>query len=628
MMKRATLAALALLLTSSYFALNTAIAPRRKSPAPAQQPPATIASSSTNCALSSTEDSQTSFGRTAVPVQIQTSVSSTESEACPADLEGSHLVVETLDHAGRPAANVTVDVYSPRGHTYTTALTDAQGQCSLLGVVQGATLYAYKDTLGTSGLWTYRGEAKVALFIEPQVEVEGLVLSTDGLPIPGATITIFQKGFVFGGPTPRLPPDILSGSDGRFSAAIDNTRANICALARYGDLSSQPVHIPTDTPSIVILQLQSPHKSKLRLTSPSGEPLSSGRILLKGLDGDQPKLITVHNTASGADLPLLPNGNYLAVGQHEQYAMGPPLLIAVAENDVPHTIDIAVSTASTLAGYVIDEAGEPLANATLATWPSPISIGGYEIDLQGIYGTGRSSTDSNGWFAIDNLSSGPPAYAIACAPAGTPQGAWVHLDNIAPNTTDISIAITSNDLRRGSVRGNVAVEDGRSIDKYTIFLQRKNGDAWWYDRTIQYEGDSPYVIESLAPGQQYCMLVQGPLGTMPSLIPAWKASADDCEINVTLALPRRLSVSGTDSNGRPCSRLVRVSNTLNHPKASRSVCARTLYDDRVEFSVSPGDYNVFIGDRLVHVAQIDNEQFTHVTVDLSNSSPPNSQHAR
>jgi hypothetical protein len=198
-----------------------------------------------------------------------------------------------------------------------------------------------------------------------------------------------------------------------------------------------------------------------RVVNAGGQPVAGARIKLVELAGEQ-RLVPIDSEFTSAQDGTFvfhaPDGTMLEAS-HPKYGRGRAVLSGAVT--VTHKIDILLTltsagSATSIAGRVIDEAGNPIAGAEVLASADPNPT---------LLSTGLAHSDEGGRFHIEPLDE--TEYVLTASAEGYARRQAM----VRAGVRDLEIVLSAG----ARILGRVADEQGRSVSAFTIVVLRRDG---------------------------------------------------------------------------------------------------------------------------------------------------------
>jgi len=443
---------------------------------------------------------------------------------------------------GMPIAGAKVEL---RGAIVLAATTGGDGVAELRGVGAGWNpLHVEAQGYAPSAMMlSVTGDPAVpqrqVVTLSLGVAVRGHVLDDQGKPIAGARVLASPASQPFPVVDPRRDA-VLTDAQGGFELSA-------LAAGTYRFSASAPTYAPASTPPTVIDGRHVRDDLELRLDrgatvsgfvrSPDGTGVGAASVRVVGRGSVDWRLTRqAYTDAKGAfRIDGLPRRMVDVVAWHPRgaSALEPADLAATPAAEVTLTLDLTGS----VAGTVVDGAGEPVGDAQLVAEPVWTGALG-ESNAWVVRGVQAAVADSGGAFRFDGLPEG--AYALRAARPGASEAAlWLSAPT-ATRTGDTALRIVL--AADGTVTGKVALPDGKAPAMFTIAI----GAA----RPVPF-ATTDGTFSVTAPGGKHALEIAG--ATFVRKTVSVDVVPDDTVDLGTLTVAAGRSISGRvlDPNGAP-----------------------------------------------------------------------------
>jgi RNA polymerase sigma-70 factor (ECF subfamily) len=350
-------------------------------------------------------------------------------EPAPAAPRTGSLLVRVTWSDGEPAAGVSVGISSsPLGlaqRGVARAASDASGMARAEGLPAGPVrIVSDRGFASVTSTVVLGTETEVALSLKDGVEVQGVVIDSDGVAVEGAEIWLikpFERDWLGG--------SVLAHTDERGGFRLRDVPvgrpmggASLGAIAEgFAPSALQDldlIDISNDHAEVEIVLTDRGGALAGRVLGPEGEPLSSAWVAVgQGkqspgrLGPGMPEVWTPISVACDSQGRFRAMG--LAAGRHPVavYAPGLPLWSGEAEVEAGRTteIEIALALGVTVAGTVLDTRGEPVAGAVVRAFDAPVSrafLNQGQFDHSGAFGYPSTTADSEGRYELRDVAPG------------------------------------------------------------------------------------------------------------------------------------------------------------------------------------------------------------------------------
>jgi uncharacterized GH25 family protein len=420
----------------------------------------------------------------------------------------SILEVEVVDEAGKPLDGATVEL---RGLD-TQRGTTAGGKATIAPVIADwYQLAAWAPGYARSFHWIEvageRTTTRIAL--RGGAPVSGRVVAEGGAPIAGARVLYSGASDWSVQPDERLDAAISDEAGNfRFDAVAAGSFRFDARHPDYAPGSSAIVSLDGTTPKDgVLIEMVAGATVSGKVVTDTGAPVASARVRIGvvgvGFASAAPR--QVFSDADGAfTVRGLPRRELEAVASGEGGASD-TTPVDTTGGDVSG-VELVVSITGTIAGLVVDAAGEPLEGIQVSAFPD-FSSGGGRGDFASwrLRGFPEDLTDAGGAFTLTGLSPGD--YRVR-ATRSQRRGFRGFRDTVAARTGDTGVKIVLP--ADGGVKGKVAFDDGSVPKNFSITSS--------FQSEPFATGDGSFVLDDLAAGD-HDLQIRGP-GFEPTSVKA------------------------------------------------------------------------------------------------------------
>lgn len=441
------------------------------------------------------------------------------------------------------------------------------------------------------------GRPVVDVVLVRGTRAHGLVLSSDGRPVAGATARLVPvRGDTrWRGPRPpRLPgedaaePAGTTDADGRFVVEhlLPGRYDLLVAAAGHAPLRVPGVEVPEppEDGDLGTVYLEPGAEIAGRVVDANGRPLAGVKVrryprdALSGLPPlpgpEEHAALTTGDDGRFAirDLPAGSSSDLMfdAPGYTQETVSG-----VAAPTERPLLVELAA--AATVAGRVVDGFGEGLAGITVQAMPDEAGPRGRRrFDAR----VAVDRTDEDGLFEIENVP--PGAVRLSASGGGFRPGEATGLE-LSPGERHDGVRIELE--RGGTLTGSVLAPDGRPLPDATV---RVSPNLVWGGIEGRTDGDGRYRLPGLPEG------VLQVRADHPDFVAAVREiTAGDGEIQLDLQLGSGHRVGGrvVDDGGSP----IAGARVMLGGQANRNLLrpARTRADGRFEIDgVAPGWWRI------------------------------------
>lgn len=410
------------------------------------------------------------------------------------------LTATVVDRAGKPVAGADVELRTLDNQT---AQTDAAGQARFetvatgrFDVVASAAGFAPSMALATVGT----GPAEVSLTLSPGAAVSGRVVDERGQGVAGARV-VYSGASDWGVQADERKDGVLSGPDGAWSIAALGA-GSFRFVARHEQFAPGTSAIVTldgrTATTGVEIKLTVGATVAGKVVDSAGAPVASARVRIavatRSMIGSEPR--QVYSADDGTFIVRgLPKKPLEAVALAESGSSRTTELDASA-GDIKDAI-LTVDQTGTIAGVVVDKAGEPIEGAQVVAVPDFRSGSTADPMQFRLRGFAPELTDSGGHFNLTGLA--PGKYLVRASRNQTMRGRMGSFDGVSAETgaTNLRIVLPAD----GSITGKVAFADGTVPTPFTVGVG--------FSSELVSSKDGSFTLDQLAP-QKYQVQVRGP----------------------------------------------------------------------------------------------------------------------
>ena len=326
--------------------------------------------------------------------------------------------VERSDGAPLPAATVTLRIPGASGASLASPerswTTDAQGEFRGTAPEEGVLVARHPGFLpAVVQLRSGRpGPQLVRLVLQPVAgeagdrSVAGIVLGSEGAPVPGATVTLGAGRGRGGLGWALLPAPVSTDSDGRFRfASVPETAAWV--QARNADLLSDPASVPGQ--GDIVLTLRPGGVLAGRVLQADGRPALAFALRISRLrraPESQPVTLSVMEPEGRWELRGLRAGAYLLEAAAPGAGSSAPVRVDLPTGASRVERDVWLRRGHTLTGVVRDASTRaPVARAEVALEASPAE--------DAVLARGDVFSGEDGRFVLDGLPDAPATVTVS-----------------------------------------------------------------------------------------------------------------------------------------------------------------------------------------------------------------------
>ena len=409
--------------------------------------------------------------------------------------EGAKLVVTVVRDDGRPVEGAEVRLASMGERT---ARTIADGTATLSPVHPGwiavqvrADGYAPGHGITQVGSGGATGTLKVTL--RKGVEVSGRVIDEGGAPVAKARVMTAGVWDIPGGVEP-----IVTDAKGlfKFPALAPGSHTLVATDGEHAPARSAPVTVADQPIRNITITMKAGGVLAGTVVDDLGKPVSFATVRVAG-DGQQAWMVDARQATSDK------SGHFEIRGldriKLKARAESDAAASAIATVDLSTTrektdLRLVLDVKGTIAGVVVDETNEPVAEVQVNAFPD--ILGGNTPEAVSLAGMSSATTDGAGKFTIRGLPDG--AYRLRAARSSGGRYDWGQQGTPAKTgDTNVKITLAAN----GSVVGKLALEGGSAPKLANVQLG--------FQPSTPATGDGTFKLAEVAPGT-YDLRVRGP----------------------------------------------------------------------------------------------------------------------
>ena len=470
------------------------------------------------------------------------------------------------DGAGVPNALVSLVPTAPAASTSAVVLgwTDEHGRFVLGGVAGGAhRVIARADGLGSGRpveIAATPGERsdEVTCTLEPTRRLEGVVVEA-GRPVPGARIFAQSRVELSGAMA-------ISQRDGTFVA--EGVPRGALDVSVEGRQLEQPA--PADPAQGAPLRLEVAAAAQVRgRVVRSGRPVPHARIRAVAAGTSE---ATEADGEGRFTLRSAQGGPVTLYGEAPTRDARGRLVLSSA---TPDEVELSLDAEGLVAGTIVDEAGTPIAGASVRVTPDGADAP-----------PGESTSDEAGRFVARALGAGHYVVSVEVRGAGRDHllERPIHLDHAAAEIRGLQIALP---LVRAALRGRV-VSEGGLADVRVMAMPLENGRvrASAFDDlpSALTDAEGRFVLPDLPVGD-YALSARAPSGAEGKLARATPGKAD-----FEISLAPAAALAGTLTGFRDGADVwIARDDLASLGPPVRAIAARSTFHVR---GLAPGTYHV------------------------------------
>ncbi len=451
---------------------------------------------------------------------------------------GAKLVVTVVDGDNKPVAKADVKTLGTAEQTATTA---ADGVATVEPVHPGwvavqASAPGYALGNGFTQVGGAGGTGQLTIILRPGYSISGRVVDEAGKPIAGVNVATAAMWDL-----PGSGHKTETDAKGAFTVAAlaAGTHTLVATDGEHAPARSASISVESKPVDGVEIVMQRGGRIAGRVLDHAKVPVASATVRVSG-DGQQMWLISSRQTSTdetGAfELRGLARTKLKVRAEGETGASEIALVDLTTVNDKPD-LELVLSVRGTIAGIVVDEAGQPVAEVQVNA--SPDVLGTASQDAMVLAGMSSATTDGGGRFTIRGLPDGE--YRVRAARAsGRGRYQW-GAQGVKAKTGDANVKITL--ATPGSVRGKLALENGKPPKGANVRLG--------YQPLEIVKPDGTFTITDVEPGT-FDLYARGPEFADMTKKDIVVASSKPTDLGtITLERGRKVTGKVIDANGNP-----------------------------------------------------------------------------
>ncbi len=407
---------------------------------------------------------------------------------------GATVAVTVVDDAGTAVPKATVSLVSV---TAPTATTGPDGLAKIKPVQPGwATIRVTADGFapGTSLLQVGASGAETKVTLHKGHLVSGRVIDEAGKPIAGVQVL---PSNVFDIPCACDPSTTDAKGAFTFTALAPGTHILMAKDATHAPARSSPITIEDKPVTGVEIVMQGGGNIAGTVVDSGGKPVAFATVRV-GAEGQQMWQYSSRQTTTSQTGTFELHGvarTKLKIRAESDAAASSIVALDLTTEPAKNDIKLVLDVAGAIAGIVIDDTGQPVAEVSVNAFPD--ILGGASGDAMMLAGMSAGMTDGGGRFTIRGLPDG--AYRLRAArSSGRGQYDWGQ-DGVQAKTGDKGVKIVL--AAPGSLTGKLVLESGGPPAFATIQLGSQP--------PANAAKDGTFVLRDLTPGK-YDLRVRGP----------------------------------------------------------------------------------------------------------------------
>ena len=489
-----------------------------------------------------------------------------------ADATGTGILEATCDHNGRAELRI------------------GPGHKELLVV---------HTTAGTSGQQRIHQERRnaenpwrIVLYRLPPLR--GIVLDSAGNGLPDAEVSARH------GPNIRGRLERVAGvtnTRGEFALPIDKVgRYRVYARAEHAGSDQTDAFVAEDGTSAPI-ELRMPGAFAIigAVVTPDGASPESAEVrvwrLVDDLEQDTFPFTTARNTdASGRfSVPLSRGGRYRIVARSNGFANSTWRDLEVTESRTP--VELRLHRWTTIRGRISGSGARADVSVVASHEGRRDRYGMYLFSLYGEGDFVETRTSADGSFLLEGVHPDASYTVTAFLDPGRYRLVLTQHD-VQAGTSSLELIAKSEDLTSARLHGRVVSGiTGRPISQFQVRLWKyyDRGPAYPENAVDQRDGDGTFVIDHLAVGGDYSIVVRSP-GFAPRHVPRWRMTDERREITVELLEFGSIELTVLDGAGQPRANAPVVIESLSENPENEPRRARTDGAGRICTKLGAGRY--------------------------------------
>jgi protocatechuate 3,4-dioxygenase beta subunit len=410
------------------------------------------------------------------------------------------LVKVTVTDAGttKPVAGATVTLADP---LESSAVTDGSGVAAIHGVGDGwiavtASAAGFAPGAGTAVIGKTQREVEVAIAVRAGAAVSGVVVDDRGQPVAEAKVWA-KDASSWEGPGDRAA--VTSDALGAFTipAVAPGSYRLVASDEKHAPGHSELVTVDRDRGATgVKIVLAAAARITGTVYSADGQPAPYATVRVSSTDWSND---FVYRQAAADDhgafvIEALPRRPLRLRGESETATSK---IVDVDLTNTPEQtgVKLVLDQAGTIAGVVVDSAGEPVPEASVSAVPDFMAGETATADLV-LASSSAATTDGGGRFTLRGLAEG--SYRLAASREGhAERTAWgKDVTTARTGATDVKLVLPAP----GGVRGKLVLAKGGAPE---LALVR----AGWEYRVTTHDGT--FELGAMSPGK-YDLKISGP----------------------------------------------------------------------------------------------------------------------
>lgn len=372
---------------------------------------------------------------------------------------GSGIIVEVVDAENQPIAGASVTVPSLESIRETT---DSAGVATIRNVPPGQTIVAAQApgyAIGHSLAIVSSGADTVSqnrITLLRGTKLAGTVLDHKGNAVSGAHVVARSAGSFFHLQNPK-EDGVASDAKGHFELTVPQGTLQLIAVHdEHPPATSERIAVRDTEVGDVVIEMQEGATIAGSVVTSAGDPVAwpTVRVLSKAVGGRGTHRQVIGDKDGAFEVAGLPKEELLVHGASQQ-ASSEPTEVDMRSKSSQKNLTITLAVEGTIAGTVVDENGEPIAEAQVVATPDFWE--GADIEKLRARGPAFASTDGDGRFTIRGL---PDTKFSLRASRGNQGGGMGKGIPAKTGDSDVRVVLATS----ATIEGKVSLSDGSTPD--------------------------------------------------------------------------------------------------------------------------------------------------------------------